>query len=327
MSADGENKTGPALPEEISSAHRFRHEAMATAFEVYVVHDDPDYAEQAGQAAFRELDRLEQELSRFVENSDVARINDLQANTPLAVGPEVFECLSICAEMYKATFGALDITVGSLYDCWFGPDRKTLKPAEKKLEQAKKRTGMQLIKLNADELTVEVSVEGLQVDLGAIGKGYAIDKMSEVLKEWSIKKAFINSGSTIYAMDKCAGTKGWPVTLSLPPGASGKISPPQVLKKLELENIALSGSNQEYGTHIIDSRSARPVEAKLAAWGMAKSAPRSDGLSTALMVMSDEEAKKYFAKHKEDAGMVVLGADGKKTIEERTFKYGAWKVF
>ncbi|MBW8034696.1 MAG: FAD:protein FMN transferase [Planctomycetes bacterium] len=327
MSKDSEKQGGRDLPEAIASSHHFCHEAMTTAFEIYIAHDDREYAEQAAGAAFRELDRLEHELSRFVENSDVARINNLRGNSPLVVGDDVFECLSICEELYEATFGAFDITVGSLYECWFGPKREMLRPGKKELAEAKRRTGMGLVKLNADEMTVEVSEQGVKVDLGAIGKGFAIDKMGEVLKDWSIAKAFIHSGSTIFAMDKCAGTDGWPITLSLPPGASGEGSGPEVLSKINLENIALSGSNQEYGRHIIDPRIGRPVEGKLAAWARSKLAGRSDGLSTALMVMSDDEAKKYFEREKQDAGMVVLGADGKKTIEERILKYGSQGVF
>jgi thiamine biosynthesis lipoprotein len=263
---------------------------------------------------------MEQHLSKFVENSDVSRINGLRGNKPLPVGPEVFECLSLCAEMYEATFGAFDITVGSLYDCWFGPKREMLRPGKKELEEAIRRTGMGLVKLNADDMTVEVLAQGVRVDLGAVGKGYAIDKMGEILKEWSIETAFIHSGSSILAMDKCGGTDGWPVTLSLPPDADGKA--PEVLRKINLENISLSGSNQEYGVHIIDPRIGRAVEGKLATWAICGSAGRSDGLSTALMVMTDDEAKKYFARQKKDAGMVVLTDEKKKVVE-----YGAPGIF
>ncbi len=319
---DSDNQVAKGLPEVIASAHHFRYEAMATAFEIYVVHADGEYASQAGQAAFAELDRMEQHLSKFVENSDVSRINGLRGNKPLPVGPEVFECLSLCAEMYEATFGAFDVTVGSLYGCWFGPKREMLRPGKKELAEAKRRTGMGLVKLNADEMTVEVLEQGVKVDLGAIGKGFAIDKMGEILKEWSIEMAFIHSGSSILAMDKCAGTDGWPVNLSLPPGAKGEGLGPEVLSKINLENISLSGSNQEYGVHIIDPRIGRAVAGKLATWAICGSAGRSDGLSTALMVMSDDEAKKYFARQKKDAGMAVLG-DVKKTVME----YGPSDIF
>ena len=327
VSEESENQVAKGLPEVIASAHHFRYEAMATAFEIYVVHADGEYASQASRAAFAELDRMEQHLSKFVENSDVSRINGLRANKPLPVGPEVFECLSLSAEMYEATFGAFDITVGSLYDCWLGPGREIRKPTKTELEDAMRRTGMGLIRLNADDMTVEVLAQGVCVDLGAVGKGYAIDKMGEILQAWSIETAFIHSGSSIFAMDKCAGTDGWPVTLSLPPGARGNGSAPEVIEKVNLHNTGLSGSNQEYGTHIIDPRIGRPIAGKTASWSLAVSAGRADCLSTALMVMSDDEAKRYFARHKRDAGMVVLGMDCKKPVEERMLKYGEWKKF
>ena len=101
--------------DSISGIHRFYHEAMATTFEVTILSEDSRYAQQAARAAFDELDRLEAELSRFIENSDISRINNLAANQPLRIGLATFECLQLSVEIYNDTNGAFDITFGSRY--------------------------------------------------------------------------------------------------------------------------------------------------------------------------------------------------------------------
>ena len=94
-------------------AHRFAHEAMATVFEVVCAHDDAGYARQAAQAAFDLVDRLERELSRFIANSDVSRVNALAAGRATRVSPETMECLEIARRMHALTGGAFDISIGS----------------------------------------------------------------------------------------------------------------------------------------------------------------------------------------------------------------------
>ncbi|GAH34276.1 unnamed protein product, partial [marine sediment metagenome] len=163
-----ENRCAP-----IPGMKRFSHEAMATTFEVIVIYEDDLYAQQAAQAAFDEVDRLEGELSRFTENSDIARINNLTANQPLQLGLEAFECLKLSCRIYAETNGAFDITIGSLLACWRNDDGTLRTPSQEELELARQRTGTHFIKLDEDEHTVELLADGVQVDLGGIGKGYA----------------------------------------------------------------------------------------------------------------------------------------------------------
>ncbi|MFQ5628234.1 MAG: FAD:protein FMN transferase, partial [bacterium] len=101
------------LPENplYKDCHHFSHHAMATVFEIYIAAEDAKYAGQAALAAFNELDLLEQELSRFIESSDISRINSLLPGQSTRVGPNAFECLQICQELYTKTGGGFDITV------------------------------------------------------------------------------------------------------------------------------------------------------------------------------------------------------------------------
>ena len=129
---------------ESNDVHRFAHEAMATVFEVHVAHDDSAYAGQAAQAAFALLDRLEQELSRFVANSDVSRINALGAGRQTRVGSSTMDCLVIARHVHALTGGAFDVSIG---------------------------TGLDRLELQPDDLAVQASADGIRIDLGGIGKG------------------------------------------------------------------------------------------------------------------------------------------------------------
>ena len=306
--------------DSISGMQRFSHEAMATTFEVIILHEDARYAQQSAWAAFNELDRLEQELSRFIENSDISRINNLTDCQPLRIGLDAFECLKLAAKIYAETNGAFDITIGSLLDCWLGEDEKARTPSKEQLNLARQRTGIHLFELDEAQHTVALLAEPVQIDLGGIGKGYAVDRMAEMLRDWSIDTALIHGGySSVLALDAPSSTKGWPLTLSNPHNRK------QTLAGLHLQGRALSGSGLQKGQHIIDPRTAKPVGDKQAAWACAPDAATADALSTAFMVMTADEVKKYCSNHPDTLAMIVLENRGEEAQKDRILQFGTWK--
>ena len=163
---------------------------MATVFEVYAEHPDEQYAAQAAQAAFDLVDRLELELSRFLPNSDVTRVNHLAAGEYTRVSASTLECLVIARHMFDLTGGAFDISIG---------------------------TGLPSLELDADDFVVRATKGGVQVDLGGIGKGYAIDVVAELLEEWGLGRGLVHGGfSSVLALEAPTGGTGWPLTLSDP---------------------------------------------------------------------------------------------------------------
>lgn len=305
----------------ISGLHRFAHEAMAATFEIIISHQDKRYAQQAALAAFDMLDQFDQDLSRFIENSDISRINNLSAGQPLQIGLDTFECLQLSLCMHAETKGVFDITVGSLLKCLLNKDKTLRNPSEQELNRARQRTGMGLLRLNEANYTVELLRDGVQIDLGGIGKGYAIDKMAELLREWSIDVALIHGGySSVLALGAPKGTKGWPVTLSHPRKRK------QTLAWLFLRDRAVSGSGLQRGRHIIDPRKQEPVEGKSAAWACACDAATADALSTAFMVMSPNEVKQYCLRHPGVLAMVIQEDKSRKTQKEKVLHYGSWKA-
>jgi thiamine biosynthesis lipoprotein len=310
------DNTSPVIP----GMKRFSHEAMATTYEVIIVHNDATYSQQAATAAFNEVDRLEAELSRFIENSDIARINNLPANKPLRLGLDAFDCLQISSRLYTETNRAFDVTIGPLLSCWRNDDGTARTPLQEELELARQHTGMHLLQLNEEEHTIELMTGDVQIDLGGIGKGYAVDKIAELLREWSIEIALISGGySSVLALDTPADTKGWPLSLSNP--ANRK----QILSRPFLQNRALSGSGIRKGLHIIDPRTMQPVSDNHAAWSSAPDAATADALSTAFMIMTTDEIEQYCNHHKDITALVIPCEPEKENQDDNILRFGQWE--
>jgi len=257
---------------------RFSHEAMNTVFELHVANADPRYAAEAAQAAFALVDRLEGELSRFRPNSDITRINHLVAGEHTRVGEAAAECLVIAQHMHALTDGAFDISIG---------------------------TGLPSLAIDTETCTVTASADGVRVDLGGIGKGYAVDLVSELLEEWGLERAFVHGGfsSAIALEPPAAAHDGWPLTLSDPRDRS------RTFCRLSMRQAALSASGVRKGDHIRDPRTGDAVRGRLAAWaalprppasrasGGAGDGPRlapaavADALTTAFMLLPLERVE------------------------------------
>jgi FAD:protein FMN transferase len=283
---------------------RFSHHAMATFFEVLIYGEDPVYARQAAHEAFQEVDRLEQELSRFIPNSDISCINALAPSGKMLLSPEAFECLNLALKYSAETNGAFDVTVGSLVDCLLTRDKQLKSSPPERVRQAKDRTGVHHLLLNELEQSVQVLDVVPQVDLGAIGKGYAVDRMIALLKDWDVNTVLAHGGtSSVFARGAIPGHSGWPVTVSSP------ASPDIVLARLDVSEFGLGGSGVKKGRHIVDPRTATPVSGGKACWVSAQSATCADAISTACMVMAKDEIAEFCRAHPEVKVLLVETAE------------------
>lgn len=289
----------------LSETHRFSHQAMATFFELFIYHEDRTYAMQAARAAFAEIDRLELELSRFIDNSDISKLNSLKKNETARIGLAAFECLQQCAELHRLTNGAFDVTVGHFLSCRMHPDKSKREPTPEELTIARQRTGIHLIELNEQDFSVRVLADNLMLDLGGFGKGYTVDKIAELLADWEIDTALIHGGtSSVLATAAPEKSEGWPVTVSEPEDHQN------ILRHILLTHRSLSGSGLQKGGHIIDPRTGEAVSGVRAAWALADDAATADALSTAFMILSPEEIADICTNRKE-IGAIVLQKNGK----------------
>jgi len=250
--------------------HRFDHRAMATAWTISIADEDAESAAWAAEQAIAVIDRIEEDLSRFKPTSYISQLGRLQAGEQLKVSRETYECLELAKAVWHETQGAFDVTVArdpSSREAW--------------------TSGMGQFALCESE-RIHVSESGLAIDLGGLGKGFALDEISQLYQEHSISNAFLDSGgSTFLAIgNESPEAEGWPATI----GPYGVIA---------LKNEALSASGFEVqGQHIVDPRTGAPVETdRQRTWVQTESAALADALSTATLVMSDDEIGEFCEAH------------------------------
>ena len=265
--------------------------AMATRFELILHGDDPVRLRAAGEEALAEIERLETQLSLYRPDSEVTWINSRAGRGPVKVEPRLFRLLRRCADITARTDGAFDITIAPLIRAWGfagGPERV---PEPAQLELARQTVGMHYVQLNAEDFTVRFDRPGVELDLGAVGKGYAIERAADLLRENGITSAFLHGGtSTICAIGTTPKQAAWRVAIRRP---TDEDNPLEIVELLDnclsvsaIHGKLFSDGVKEYG-HVIDPRTGMPVEDALAAAVIGPSPTDCDALSTALLVLGE----------------------------------------
>jgi thiamine biosynthesis lipoprotein len=242
---------------------------MSTRFSIVIDHPDGRYAEQAAQAAFAEIDRMESALSRFVEGSDISRLNRARPDEPTRLGLDAFNCLRKAKRFYELTLGAFDASLG---------------------------TGMAALEFDCELGTVTKQNSETQIDLGGIGKGVALDGLPDLFADWEVTRVCLDGGgSTVLALDPPTGLDGWPVGLGTDDGA--------FTVSLRRASISASGTASR-GQHIVDPlRPGRPLENRRC-WACSRLAAESDCLSTALMILPIDAVQTFYDSQSEAAALI-----------------------
>ena len=246
------------MPNPFPNTHKFLRQAMSTRFRIYIAGEEPRYSQQAADAAFDELARLEALLSRFREGSDVRRLNRLAKGESARVSPETFACLKIAETVRKQTGGAFDVAYAS-----------------------SGREASVAFALESDTNTIHSTCGDLEIDLGGIGKGFALDRMARVLSEWDVTQAFLSAGSSTHlAMDPPPEETGWRT----------EFGPDDAPRTHVLNRSAFSASGTaRRGPHVINPKTGKPAETRIRAWASAKTAAEADALSTAFFILPKDK--------------------------------------
>jgi FAD:protein FMN transferase len=199
--------------------------AMATRFELVLHGDDPVRLRAAGEEALVEIERLERLLSFYRSDSEITAINRRAFGEPVRVSGEVFRLLRGCAEVFAASAGAFDVTIGPLMRAWKLAGGAGAVPDAATLAAARAVTGFAHVELDERAQTVRFARDGVAIDLGAAGKGFAVDAAIGVLQELGVTSALLHGGtSSVHALGAPPGEDGWRVALEGPKG-SGEQGP------------------------------------------------------------------------------------------------------
>lgn len=249
----------------MNADHTYSHDAMKTTFTLRIFGEPSDFTARLTANLFEELDTIEQKLSRYFPGSDVWQINHMKAGERLFISEWTYDCLRTAFEVYMETGGVFDVTLG------------------KKIEHQKNRTDGpvpdmtgQLV-LDPERPAVHCIEPGREIDLGGIGKGFALDILSPKLRGGGISDALLSAGTSTHL---AFGDGSWPIKLA---GCNERDS-------LDLKNQALSASGTDIqGSHLVSPTEKSHDYPFSQIWVVEKTAARADAWSTAAMLLTEEE--------------------------------------
>ncbi|HVS39866.1 MAG TPA: FAD:protein FMN transferase [Gemmataceae bacterium] len=304
-----------AEPSRETALLRLARRAMATNFEIILPYNS-DAALAHGQAAFDQLDQLEDQLTVYREHSEVCRLNRTAFHAPVPVERGLFELLQTAARITAETESAFDVTAGALIKAWGffrGPRRV---PSDAEREAALERVGVHWVDLDVERRTVAYRRRGLEINLGSIGKGYALDRVGDFLTATGkISAVLLHGGhSSVYARGSPNDDpRGWRVGISHP-WESGRRLAEVWLRDCSLGTSAatfqyLEHSGRKLG-HVLDPRTGWPAAGMASASVVAPTGAEADALSTAFYVGGVETARRYCAAHPEVGAVLLPEGDG-----------------
>ena len=259
--------------------------------------------------AFDEIDRIDRLMSHYKPASPLSQINGQAGHQEVAVDPELFEFIRDSLQYSRDSDGAFDITVGPLMKAWgfFRGDGRL--PDDRDLAVARRLVGSEHVILNEDRHTIRFDAEGVELDLGGIAKGYAVDRAVEVLRTREVDAALVSSGgSTLYGLGAPPGRDGWEVAIQDPTDAR------KAAHAVNLRNRSLSvaGSSEKSFvadgvrySHIMDPRTGRPVQGILTVAVLTNTGTEGDALDDALFVLGPEKSRAYL-KRRPDVGALFF---------------------
>jgi FAD:protein FMN transferase len=242
-------------------------DAMGSTYSVVVYGDDEARLRAAVQDASEEARRLDHLLSNYIPASEWSQVNREASSRPVRISTELFQLLAACIEYSRESDGAFDITVAPLMKVWGFYKGSGHLPHRAEVRGALGHVGYRNILLDPKTNTVRFAKEGIELDPGGIGKGYAVDKMVAILKDDGVSSALVSaSGSSIYGLGAPPNEAGWKIKIRDPKDASKSAA--EVV--LHDNSLSTSGNYEKFFfaegrmySHIMDPRTGYPSEGML----------------------------------------------------------------
>ena len=247
-------------------------------------------------AAFDEFRRVDALMSIHRTDSELSRLNVRAALAPVVITPDLFRVIAKAQEIAEQTQGSFDITIRPLADLWGFIRKEYRLPTDEELKAVLPRVNYRLVELNVEKCTVHFLAAGVSLDLGGIAKGFAVDCAIEKLRSLGVTNAMVKTGGDLRAIGAPPGKTNWMVQLEDPRKEGRRVQVP-------LRDAALSTSgNYENSfevngvrySHILNPRTARPVQGIAACTVIAPTCMESDALATACFVCGVERSLAQF---------------------------------
>lgn len=281
---------------------------MGTVLQLTLCGTDPDQTRRTSDSLFQTAARLDRLLTTYAPDSPVSRLNATAGQGAMPVPAEVMDALALSVRYWELTGGTFDITVGPLMALW---KRASGLPSPDTVRHTLSRVGSHKIVLSPQG-TVALA-QNMALDLGGIGKGFALDRMVALLKERRVGRALLNFGhSSQWAVGRPPDAPGWRLLVRLPDGTITGIA------TLRDQALSVSGSlgqsvalgDRRYG-HVIDPRTGQPIQRDLLACVVAPSAAQAEALSKALLILGESEGTALLERLSGVEGL-LLEANGRR---------------
>ncbi|HVR69968.1 MAG TPA: FAD:protein FMN transferase [Vicinamibacteria bacterium] len=276
-----------------------RHEAsrmsMGSAYAIVAYGADANALPGIVREAFDEVDRIDRLMSHYQPDSPLSRLNREADKEPVRVEPELFDFIAEALRYSRESDGAFDITVGPLMKTWGFFRGEGRLPGDDELRKVRRRIGYRHVVLDTASRTIRLERPGMELDLGGIAKGYAVDRVVALLRARGVPAALVSAGgSTVYGLGAPPGRRAWDVEIQDPRHAEKAA----VTVPLRNRALSVSGSYEKSfevdGTrysHVMDPRTARPVQGVLGVAVLTSSGTAGDALDNVLFVQGVAEGR------------------------------------
>jgi len=267
---------------------------MACTYSVVAYGREDQGVPQLLNQALDEVDRIDRLMSNYKADSPLSQVNREAGRRAVTVSPELFSFLAECMRYSRESDGAFDITVGPLMKVWGFFRGEGRIPAEPELETVRSRIGYRHVILNAQDSTVQFDRDGMELDLGGIAKGYAVDRAIALLKAKGVECAVVSAGgSTIYGMGTPPNKDGWPV----------RIENLSISVTLRDRAVSVAGGSEKFFeaggirySHIMDPRTGRPAQNVQCVAVLTSNGTAGDALDDVFYVQGMEWSRRYLSK-------------------------------
>ena len=303
---------------------------MGTTYTVVAYGRDQTFLAEVVSEVFAEIDQLDEQMSNYKPESELSAINRDAAKSEVTVSPQLFGLIQYSLRASQESGGDFDITVGPLMKLWGFFRGQGRLPGSAEIAQVEKHIGYRHVHLDAARRTIRFDTTGVELDLGGIAKGYAVDQAAELMRSDGVATALISSGtSSIYALGSPPGERGWKITVRDP---FREDKPADVFR---LQNFALSTSgnyekffkiNGKVYCHIMDPHTGWPVQNMLSTVAAVPTGVETEALTKIFFVGSIEKSRRYLSTHPNAIGVFYQPGDKPETYKRTVLRSETFQI-